>query len=154
MKRFWYFIISLSYLLFSVVYYQLLSEKSSDLACFVYIDSLSSRYFRESWHGHDLACEGYDEACTCGNLEVTYSNFEVCRCTKFCLVVGQAVLCLSYADRAVAKSECFKLFCLFLSICCQNNSLTAVYFLYDLVQFVFDRAFQLICSRWNHPAER
>ena len=101
-------------------------EKSSDLSGFVYIDSLSSRYLRESWHGHDLAGEGYDEACTCGNLQVTYSYFKVCRCAQFGLVICQAVLCLGYTDRAVAESESLKLFCLFLGICCKNYFLTAV----------------------------
>ena len=92
----------------------LLSEKSSNLSGLVYINSLCSRYFWQSWHSHDLTCQSYDEACTRGDLQVTYSNFEVCRCAEFGLVICQTVLCLSYTDRAVAKAKSFELFCLFL----------------------------------------
>ncbi len=57
----------------------------------------------------------------------------------------QAVLSLSYTDRAVAEAECFKLFCLFLCICCKNHFLATVYFLYNLVQLILDRSFQFVC---------
>ena len=127
-----------------VFYNPLLSEKSSDLTGLVYINSLCSRYFWQSWHGHDLACQSYDETCTCGDLQVTYSNFEVCRRAEFGLVICQTVLCLSYTDRAVAKSKSFELFCLFLSICSQNNLFTTIYFLNDLIQFILDGALKLI----------
>ena len=68
-----------------IVKFQL--EQSCDLACFVYVDLLSSRNLRKTWHGHDLAGKGYDEACTCGNLQVTNSYFEVCRSAKLGLVI-------------------------------------------------------------------
>ena len=80
-------------------------EQSGDLSGLIYIDLLSSRYFRQSRHGHDLAGQSYDEAGTCGNFQVSYGYFKVCRCAQFCLVIGQAVLCLGYADRAVAEAK-------------------------------------------------
>ena len=43
-------------------------EQTCDLSCLVYIDLLSSRYFRQTWHGHDVTGQGYDEACACGKL--------------------------------------------------------------------------------------
>ena len=113
-------------------------EQTRNLSCFIYIDSFSSRYFWKSWHGHDFTCQSYDKACTCGNLQVTNSYFKVCRCAQFCLVICLAVLSLSNTNRTVAKSHCFKLCSLFLSICSQNNSLTTINFLNDVIQFIFD----------------
>ena len=52
------------------------------------------------------------------------------------------VLATQIGQLPIAKS--LELFCLFLGICCQNNSLAAVDFLYDLVQFVLNGAFQFI----------
>ena len=115
------------------------------LPVLVYINTFCSRYFRKTWHRHDLAGQGNNESCTSRNFKVSYSYFKVCRSTKFSLVVGQAVLCLSHADRAVAEAEGFQLFRLLLCVCCKNNSLATIYFLYDLVQFIFDRSFQFIC---------
>ena len=109
-------------------------EQSADLSGLVYVDSLCSRYLRQTRHSHDLAGQSYDKACACGNLQVAYGYLEVCGSAQLCLVVCQAVLSLGYADRAVAESESLKLFRLLLSVRCQDNSLAAVDLLYDLVQ--------------------
>ena len=82
-----------------------LLEQTSNFSCLIYIDLLSSRHFWQSRHGHDLTGQGYDEACACGNFQVSYGYFKVCRCTQFGLVIGQAVLCLSHTDRAVAEAK-------------------------------------------------
>ena len=119
-------------------------EQTCDLSCLVYIDLLSSRYFRQTRHGHDITGQSYDEACTSRDLQVTNGNFKVSRSAQFCRVVCQAVLSLSNADRAVAEALSFQLSSLFLSVSSQNNSLTAVYFLNDLVQFILDASFQLV----------
>ena len=102
-------------LFFSVFYFMLYSvfsrrypvllEQSCNLSSSVYIDTLCCRNFRQTWHGHDVTGQGYDEACTCGDFQVTYGNFESGRCTEFGLIVGQAVLGFCHTDRAVAKSE-------------------------------------------------
>ena len=101
--------------LFSVFYFMLYSvfsrqypvllEQSCNLSSSVYIDTLCCRNFRQTWHGHDVTGQGYDEACACGNFQVSYGYFKVCRCAQFCLVIGQAVLCLSHTDRAVAEAK-------------------------------------------------
>ena len=101
--------------LFSVFYFMLYSvfsrqypvllEQSCNLSSSVYIDTLCCRNFRQTWHGHDVTGQGYDEACTCGDLQVTYGNFESGRCAEFGLIIGQAVLGFCHTDRAVAKSE-------------------------------------------------
>ena len=101
-------------------------EQTSNLSVLIYIDLLSSRNLRKTWHGHDLTGQSYDKSCTCGNLQITNGYFKVCRCTKFCLIICQAVLGLSYTDRTISKSKCSQLFCLFLCICSQNNFLTTV----------------------------
>ena len=119
-------------------------EQSADLSSLVYIDSLCSRYLGQTRHGHDLAGQGYDKACACGNLQVAYRYLEIGRRAQLLLVVGQAVLGLCYADRAVAKSERFQLLRLLLSVRCQDNSLAAVDLLYDLVQLILDASLQLI----------
>ena len=140
--------------LFSVFYFMLYSvfsrqypvllEQSCNLSSSVYIDTLCCRNFRQTWHGHDVTGQGYDEACTCGDFQVTYGNFESGRCAEFGLIIGQAVLGFCHTDRAAAVAHCLKLFCLLLRICCQDCSLAAINLLYNLVDLLLDRAFQLI----------
>ena len=62
-------------------------EQSGDLSCLVYIDLLSSRYFRQTRHGHDLTSQCNNKSSTCGNLQITNCDLEICRCTEFCLVI-------------------------------------------------------------------
>ncbi len=57
--------------------YPVLLEQSCNLSSSVYIDTLCCRNFRQTWHGHDVTGQGYDEACTCGNLQISYSYFKV-----------------------------------------------------------------------------
>ena len=72
--------------------YPVLLEQSCNLSSSVYIDTLCCRNFRQTWHGHDVTGQGYDEACTSGDFQVTYGNFESGRCAEFGLIIGQAVL--------------------------------------------------------------
>ena len=84
--------------LFSVFYFMLYSvfsrqypvllEQSCNLSSSVYIDTLCCRNFRQTWHGHDVTGQGYDEACTCGDFQVTYGNFESGRCAEFGLTAN------------------------------------------------------------------
>ena len=62
-------------------------EQSCDLTALVYVDLSCCRYFRETWHGHDLTCQCNNKSCTCGNLKISYCYLEICRSTKLCLVV-------------------------------------------------------------------
>ena len=102
--------------LFSVFYFMLYSvfsrqypvllEQSCNLSSSVYIDTLCCRNFRQTWHGHDVTGQGYDEACTCGDFQVTYGNFESVRLYwVFAIQIGQLP-----NPRA---SNCFACFCAF-----------------------------------------
>ena len=70
-----------------VLTYTDLLEQSGDLTGLIHIDPLSSRNLRKTWHGHNLAGQSYDKACTCGDLQVTYRYFESSRSTQFVLVI-------------------------------------------------------------------
>lgn len=48
--------------------YPVLLEQSCNLSSSVYIDTLCCRNFRQTWHGHDVTGQGYDEACTSGDF--------------------------------------------------------------------------------------
>ena len=62
-------------------------EQSCDLTALVYVDLGCCRYFRKTWHGHDLTCQCNNKSCTCRNLKISYCYLEICRSTKLCLVV-------------------------------------------------------------------
>ena len=47
-------------------------EQSCDLTALVYVDLGCCRYFRKSWHGHDLTGQCNNKSCTCGNLKISY----------------------------------------------------------------------------------
>lgn len=112
--------------LFSVFYFTLYSvfsrqypvllEQSCNLSSSVYIDTLCCRNFRQTWHGHDVTGQGYDEACTSGDFQVTYGNFESGRCAEFGLIIGQAVLGFAIQIGQLPNpraSNCFACFCAF-----------------------------------------
>ena len=58
-----------------------LLEQTSNFSCLIYIDLLSSRYFRQTRHGHDLTGQGSMKPAP-ANFQVSYGYFKVCRCTS------------------------------------------------------------------------
>ena len=122
-------------------------EQTGNLSCLININSLSSRYFRETRHSHDLTGKCYDESCSGRNLQISYRNFKVCRSSQFCLVICQTVLRLGNTDRTVAESLSLQLLGLFLSIGRKDNAFSAIYLLYDLVQFILNASIQFSLRR-------
>lgn len=90
-------------------FFRFLSEQTGDIAVFVNVDVLCSGLLGKSGHGHDIAREGNDEACTCGYLDVSDGYGEALGSAELCSVVREAVLRLCNADGKLAVAERLKL---------------------------------------------
>ena len=119
-------------------------KQTGNFSVLIHVNTFCRRNFRKSWHRHDFTGQSYNKTSACGNLQIAYGYFEIGRSSQLRLIVSQAVLGLCNTDRTVAESQVFQLFRLFLRICSENNFLSAVYFLNNLIQLVLDAAFQLV----------
>ena len=108
-------------------------EQAGDLAVLVDVDALGSGHLGQTRHGHHIASQGNNKACTSGDLQSTHCHFKVLRSTQQLLVIREGILSLCHTDGTVAKSHSLQLFRLLLRVACKDNSLSPVDLLYNLI---------------------
>ncbi len=66
-------------------------EEAYYAAFAVYIDLFPPQDLRKSGHCHHCAAYCDDESCSCREADFTDRDFEICRPTLYCCVVGEDI---------------------------------------------------------------